>query len=134
MFEAREHETVFLHILRWTARAASVVCLAIILLFLFGEGGDFGQITAKQIIGFLFFPVGTFVGLVLAWREEGLGGAIVVGSILAIYLIYGWLLSGSINLGWAFLPFLVPGLLFLAYRLFSMPLLRRKAKNLNLNH
>lgn len=123
MFEAREHETVFLHLLRWTARAAGIVCLAIILMFLFGERSDFGKITGKQLIGFAFFPIGVFVGLVLAWREEGLGGAIAVGSILGIYFIYGWLLNGSINQGWAFLLFLVPGVLFVAYRLLSMPLL-----------
>lgn len=119
MFEPREHEDTFLFVLRWTARALGVVCLAIILLFFFGEGFDFQNVTAKQWVGFIFFPVGVFVGLVLAWHEEGVGGAVVVISVLALYLVYGWLLNGSLWLGWAFLPFLVPGVLFLIYRFLS---------------
>jgi hypothetical protein len=119
MFDPKEHETTSLHILRLVARGTSILCLAVILLFLVGEGFNFGDVTWKQWIGLAFFPVGLIVGLVLAWREEGLGGAIAVGSILGIYLVYGWLLNGTLRLGWAFLPFLIPGILFLAYRLVS---------------
>jgi hypothetical protein len=130
MFEPREHEGLFLHALRLAARAASIVCLAIIILFFVGEGINFSQVAFKEWIGLLLFPGGVFVGLVLAWREEGLGGAIVVVSILAFYLIYGWLLSGTIRQGWAFLPFLVPGILFLLYRIFSTPHLSPKQEKL----
>ena len=120
MFGPREHETIFLHILRLVARAASVVCIAIILLFFIGEGIDFGSVDAKEWVGLLFFPLGVFVGLVLAWREEVLGGIITIASVAAFYLIYGLLLSGSIRQGWAILPFLVPGVLFVLYGVFAM--------------
>ena len=130
MFAPREHETNFLFMLRWIARLASVFCLAIIFLFFVGEGIDFSLIGFKEYVGLLFFPLGVFVGLVLAWREEGAGGAVAVGSIFAFYLIYGWLLNGNIRQGWAFLPFLVPGILFVAYWLFSMPHLSPKPENL----
>lgn len=131
MFEPREHETLFLHTLRLVARAASIVCLAIIFLFFVGEGMNFSQIAFKEWIGLLFFPVGVFVGLVLAWREEGLGGAISVVSIPAFYLIYGWLLNGNIKQGWAFLPFLVPGVLFLLYWILSVTHLAPKQQKLS---
>lgn len=131
MFEPREHETVFLHTLRLTARSASIICLAIIFLFFVGEGVDFGLLTYKEYVGLMFFPVGVFIGLVLAWREEGLGGIISVASIFAFYLIYGWLLNGNIRQGWAFMPFLLPGFLFLLYWFFSVMRLSPKRENLN---
>jgi len=115
MFEERENETTFAHLLRLTARAASIVCMAIILLFFLGEDFEFGKVTPKQWIGFAFFPVGVLSGLILAWREELLGGAITVISVAGIYLVYGWLLNSNVRLGWAFLPFVVPGLLFVTY-------------------
>lgn len=119
MFKPREHENLLLFCLRWTARLASVVCLAIIILFFFGEGFDPRSVETKEWVGFVFFPVGVFVGLVLAWSEEGLGGAIVIFSVIAFYLVYGWLLSGRLWQGWAFLPFLLPGVLFLIYKFIS---------------
>ena len=131
MFEPREHENVFLHVLRWTARAASVVCLAIIFLFFLSEGINFGEIAPREWIGLLFFPVGVFIGLVLAWREEGLGGGIALGSVLGFYLIYGWLFSGKFWQGWAVLPFLLPAVLFLAYWFFSSLSLSHKKENLS---
>lgn len=115
MFEQRQHENTFLFILRWTARLASVVCLAIIFLFFVGEGFDYRAVAFKEWIGLLFFPLGVLVGLVFAWREESAGGAIAVLSVAAFYLVYGWLLSGQLWQGWAFLPFLVPAALFLLY-------------------
>ena len=120
MFGPREHETIFLHALRLVARAATVICIAVILLFFIGEGVDFGKIVAKEWVGLLFFPAGVFVGLVLAWREEILGGVITVASVMGFYLVYGLLLSGTIRQGWLFLLFLVPGALSILYGAFSV--------------
>ncbi len=119
MFSPREHENSFLFYLRWAARLASVVCLAIILLFFLGEGFGAAQIGAREWLGFLFFPLGVFVGLVLAWKKEGLGGMINIFAVLGFYLIYGWLLSGSFWQGWALIPFLIPGILFVLYKKLS---------------
>ena len=120
MFGPREHETFVLHALRLLARAASVVCIAVILLFFIGEGIDFGKIAAKEWVGLLFFPVGVFVGLVMAWREEILGEIITIASVTGFYLVYGLLLSGTIRQGWLFLLFLVPGVLSVLYGAFSI--------------
>ena len=130
MFAPRENESRPLHILRLAARATSILCLEVILLFLVGEGFEFASVTAKQWVGLAFFPVGLIIGLVLAWREEGLGGAIAIGSIAGIYLIYGWMLNGTLRLGWAFLPFLIPGILFLAYRFLAGLPGSRRSENL----
>ncbi len=117
MFAQREHESTLLFTERWAARLASVVCLAIIFLFFAGEGFDFGAVRAVEYVGLAFFPLGVMIGLVLAWREELIGGTVAIVSIAAFYLIYGMILSGRLWQGWAFLPFLVPGFLFVIYGL-----------------
>lgn len=117
MFAQREHETTLLFAERWAARLASVVCLAIIFLFFAGEGFNFGTVHAAEYVGLVFFPLGVMIGLVLAWREELIGGTVSIVSIAAFYLIYGLVLSGRLWQGWAFLPFLVPGILFVIYGL-----------------
>ena len=120
MFERRNHETPFQHLLRVIAWAAGVICLAIIILFVIGEDFVFGYMSSREWIGFMFFPVGVFVGLVLSFREELIGGVITITSVLSFYLVYGLLLNSSIRQGWALLPFLVPDILFMAYGVFRL--------------
>ena len=115
MFGPRESETTLEHVLRLVARAASVVCLAIIFLFFLGEDFAFSQVTATEWLGFVFFPVGVLIGLVLAWQEEYIGGVITLVSVACFYGIYGLLAGGVVKQGWALLPFLIPGFLFLIY-------------------
>ncbi len=120
MFEHKKDESVPLFYLRLTAKMMSLVTIIFILLFLLGEGIDTTKIELKEWIGFLFFPVGLIVGLVIAWRNEGLGGAISMFNLLAFYLIYGLILNGRIWQGWTFILFATPSFLFFAYWLFSI--------------
>lgn len=101
-------------LIRWAARVLSIVSTTMLLLFLFGEKFDVSKVTASEWLGLAFFPFGVIVGFAVAWWKEGLGGGITVASMLALYLIYGWLVTGRTNLGWWFLVFAFPGLLFLA--------------------
>ena len=91
----------------------SIISIAVMLTFLNSDIPTFGQITPKQWVGFLFFPVGVIAGMLLGWWREVLGGAVTVLSLLGFYLIYGWLLSGQIWLGAWFIVFALPGILFL---------------------
>jgi hypothetical protein len=115
MFEERENETTIEYLLRVVARGASIVCLAIILLFFLGEDFALGTLSVEEWIGFAFFPVGVLVGLVLAWREELIGGVITLASVAGFYLVYGWVFNSTLRMGWAFLPFVLPGILFVIY-------------------
>ncbi|MEW6131220.1 MAG: hypothetical protein AB1757_29595 [Acidobacteriota bacterium] len=99
--------------LRWTARIWSVMSVVLLFLFFIGEGIQPAKITPKEWVGLLFFPVGVVIGLMIAWRREGLGGLITVSSLAAFYFIYEWLLSGSFPKGWAFLMFAAPGFIYL---------------------
>lgn len=100
--------------LRRLARLWSLATFAFLLLFLIGEGlsGPRVMPTTMEWIGLLFFPIGLLLGLLLAWRWEGLGGAIAVGSFLLFYL---WIRfeAGRWPGGPYFALLAAPGLLFL---------------------
>ncbi|MDT7543486.1 MAG: hypothetical protein QOE33_3390 [Acidobacteriota bacterium] len=98
-------------ILRWSARATSLLAVALLLFFLFGTG--MARPAPKEWAGLLFFPVGVATGLALAWRREALGVAVSVLSLAAFYLIYGALLGGGVNSAW-FVVFTSPAALFFA--------------------
>lgn len=116
MFEMKKYEDDNFYMLRWTARIFAIACLAILSLFIFGESIEYwSKITFKQAIGLLFFPVGLVVGLILAWWREILGGTISVVSVICFYVIYGWFSNNSLALGWWFIVFAIPGILFLTY-------------------
>lgn len=115
MFEPRKNEDNNLFMLRMTARIFAIACLAVLFLFIFGESSDWSKVSGDEIVGLLFFPVGLIIGLILAWRKELLGGAIAVGSVTAFYFVYGLLLNGTLEQGWWFIFFAIPGALFLAY-------------------
>jgi hypothetical protein len=83
-----------------------------ILLFAFGEGLNFSRFTARDLALFVFFPIGICLGMVVAWRWEGLGGGITVGSLAAFYLLYH-LISSWFPPGPYFVIFAAPGFLFL---------------------
>ena len=118
-FSPREYENYFLFFLRWTARILSAACLLILLLFIFGESVDLSKITGKQMVGLIFFPFGFMFGLIFAFWKELWGGAITVGSVASLYLIFGLLLNNSLRLGWWFGLLAIPGVLFLIYGILS---------------
>lgn len=102
-------------VIRWIARVWSVASIGFILLILAGElfSPHAPPPTAlRDLLGLFFFPFGTCVGMVLAWRWEGLGGAITVGSLLAFYATL-YIADGQFPRGLFFLLVAAPGLLFL---------------------
>jgi hypothetical protein len=68
----------------------------------------------KGLIQLTFFPFGVILGMIVAWWKEGVGAAITLGSLLGLYLVYGYFMRYHIA-GWAFLIFASPGFLFLVH-------------------
>ena len=119
MLAAKAHEDNFLYALRWTARVLGLTSVAILMLFLLGEG-SLTRISPKEGIGLLFFPFGLIIGLILGWWKELIGGAIAVGSVAGFYLIYELLMNGSWPKGPWFAVFATPGVLFLLYGILAV--------------
>lgn len=106
-----------LTIIRWTARAWSIPSMVALLLPYFVEGLYWLQAkSVREVIGHLcFFAV--LVGLILAWRWEGLGGGLMVTGIAAFYVT--WWLHGKTPRGPFFLLIAAPGVFFLLYWLLA---------------
>lgn len=107
-----------LAVIELLARVGSIASITLLLMLFAGEGVDPSHVTARQWVGLFFFPIGVIVGMVIAWWKEGVGAAITLGSVLALYLVYGYLMRYHIA-GWAFVVFASPGFLFLLHWLLS---------------
>ena len=99
--------------IRWIARIWSIPSIVTLLLPYFVEGLYWlGATSIREVIGHIcFFAV--LVGLILAWRWEGLGGSLTVGGLAAFYVT--WWLHGEHPRGPFFLLVAAPGFLFLLY-------------------
>jgi hypothetical protein len=88
------------------------------------EGFNPAQFTSRDLAGLFFFPFGVCLGMIVAWRREGLGGGITVGSLLAFYAALR-VMDGRFPRGPWFALVATPGILFLVCWLLSRGL--RKA-------
>jgi len=103
---------------RWLARLTSLLSLAIVAMFLLAEPFNPRNVRGREWIGFVCFPIGVMIGLIIAWWKEGLGATISLCSLAAFYLIYGWLMGSNVN-SLAFVVFASPAFLFLIAWLLS---------------
>lgn len=113
-----------LKILRWITRIWSLVILTFFLLITIGEflsPHTQVPITLVDIGMLLLFPGATCIGLIMAWRWEGLGGLISLSSVILFTLIMAF--SDRFNNPPRFLLLLgfiaAPGLLFLLHWLLT---------------
>lgn len=93
--------------LKFVARFWSVLSIGLMLLFVFGEGLRLFELSAKEWVAFLLFPVGLAAGLVISWKKE------IPGSILSILSVL--LFTVLINVNWFVLGLLSPALVFLLH-------------------
>jgi len=109
-------------IIRWMARAWSIASVGFILLMFIGsglaEGFNLAQFTPRDWVGLVFFPFGVGLGMIVAWRREGLGGSITVGSLAAFYAALR-IMGGRFPGGPYFALVAAPGILFLVCGLLS---------------
>lgn len=113
-----EKDNKIMRVVRWTARIWSTLMAGMILLIFIGEGvnSDFGpmpHLTPRETAMMIAFVI-VFIGLVLAWRWEILGGSLIVLGMAAFYLL-DYLFSGSFPRGPVFLLIASPGVLFLVH-------------------
>ncbi len=77
-----------MNIIRWIGRILTVFSVAFILTFFIGEA-DFSQpvqLSVRDIVMLLFFPVGLIAGNVVGWWKEGWGALITAISLALFYL------------------------------------------------
>lgn len=106
------------NVVGWVARALTVPCVGIILMFMVGEGFNPLHLSPREALLSLFFPFGVCVGMIVGWFREGLGGLITALS-LALFCIVHYAQWSRFPGGPWFLVFSSGGLLFLASWLYS---------------
>ena len=102
-------------ILRWSARATSLLVLGFLAAIVIGTGLDLASLQPRERVLMLLL-LGTCLGLVLAWRWEGWGGALSLVCLGAFHLAE-WAATGRWPGGWAFPVLALPGVLFVAARI-----------------
>ena len=84
------NKQLLIRILRWIARIWSILSISFLsfmfIAHLFGEeSGSFNSI--NEVFLFLFYVVGVFLGMILSWKWEGIGGIMGTVSIIVFHLI-----------------------------------------------
>lgn len=104
----------YIRTVRLIAKIWSLLSIVFVLTIFIGEAlSENGPMpSAQEWVGLAFFPIGVMIGLVLAWRWEGIGGLIAVLSLIAFY-IWDFARRGSLAGGPYFLLVAAPGFLFL---------------------
>jgi len=103
-------------IIRWIARAGAGLT-AVFILFMFvahavNDGiGSFSHLTARETVMMVAFGI-MWLGLVLGWKWELIGGVLAIGGMVAFYLS-DYLFSGTFPRGLIFFVLASPGFLFL---------------------
>ena len=114
MFAKRNEFGLPLAAIELFARLGSIASIVLLLMLFVGEGMNPSTITRNEWAGLLFFPIGVMIGMVVAWWKEGVGAAITLGSLVAFYFVWGYLLRNHIG-GLAFITFASPGFLFMLH-------------------
>ncbi len=102
--------------IRWIARIGAVLIAGMILIIFIGEGisegfGPLMQMSLRETAMMAVFVI-VFLGLILGWRWEILGGSLIAGGMGAFYLL-DFLFSGTFPRGPFFLVIALPGLLYI---------------------
>ena len=109
-------ESKIIKILRWVARITAVLTAGMILLIFVGEGLSDGfdpllHLTMRETAMMAAFII-LWLGLLLGWKWELIGGLLSVGGLIAFYVL-DYAFSGTFPDGPFFLIFGAPGFLFL---------------------
>lgn len=115
-----------LAVIELLARVGSIASITLLILIFMGEAFNPSEISSNEWAGLLFFPIGITIGMIVAWWKEGVGSLVTLLSLLAFYLVYGYLLRNHIG-GWVFIAFASPGFLFLLHWLLSAPREKQEA-------
>lgn len=121
MTPASSRHSVAALVIRWIARAWSLLSVGFVALIFIGEAihpSTTASFTLRDLIGLFFFPFGTCLGMFIGWRWEAVGGGITVGSLLAFYAALR-LMDGKFPGGPYFALVAMPGFLFLLAWLIS---------------
>jgi hypothetical protein len=118
------------NIIRWVARIWGSLILAFVLFFILGhlfgdEGLGLENLSNRDIITFICFPVSSVIGLSIALKNEKIGGFITTLGIIGLLIVRSDLITNP----YIIIGIVPPGILYLVYWLLSKKLSRPLKKN-----
>ena len=118
------------NIIRLTARIWGSLILAFVLFFILGhlfgdEGLGLENLSNRDIITFICFPVSSVIGLSIALKNEKIGGFITTLGIIGLLIVRSDLITNP----YIIIGIVPPGILYLVYWLLSKKLSRPLKKN-----
>jgi len=118
------------NIIRWVARIWGSLILAFVLFFILGhlfgdEGLGLENLSNRDIITFICFPVSSVIGLSIALKNEKIGGFITTLGIFGLLIVRSDLITNP----YIIIGIVPPGILYLVYWLLSKKLSRPLKKN-----
>ena len=101
--------------IRWIMRGIGGLIAGLMVFMVAGYAYQKGSLLpeGKDIIYFLFAPIGYTLGLIIALKWEGIGGSIIICSVIGWHTAFG-IVQGKPQIGSAIDLFMLPGVLFLA--------------------
>ena len=104
------------NIIRWIARVWGSLILAFVLFFILGhifgdEGLGLENLSNKDIITLIFFPISSIIGLSIALKNEKIGGLITTLGIIGLLIVRSDLISNQ----YIMIGIVPPGILYLVY-------------------
>jgi hypothetical protein len=97
--------------IRWAARILGVLLVGLFFVFAVGQGINPLAMRGTEIVQ-MSVLLAALTGMLVVWRQELLGGAVVLAGMLAFYVV-NFAVSGHWPGGWVFPLCFVPGILAL---------------------
>ena len=94
-----------------SAKVTSILLIGVVILFLTGGEQIVSEITYKEVIMFIFFPIGLAASLIYAWFNPRRGGMLSIFCLLIFYLLE-YFFKNEFPRGIYFALFAVPAILF----------------------
>ena len=111
MATAIQYSDALLTVIRWVARIIAMLLALVVLIFVTGEGVNVSAMGTGDIVTGIVFVM-MWLGLLVAWRWEGMGGLLTTGGTV-LFILVDFIFTGHVLRFWMFFAFLIPGLLFL---------------------
>lgn len=93
---------------RWIARILGLLIVGLVVVIMIGEGFNPTKLSGGELVMSAAFLT-ALTGMVVLWRWEGIGGALVIGGMLAFYGL-NFAASGRLPGGWVFPLCYLPGI------------------------
>lgn len=109
---------IIVPLLKWSARILSIIAIGIIAKTFAETASDVPVSNFQEITLLSCYPFGVVLGMLIAWKWEGIGGMITLLSLTGLYL-FDYIFYNIFPSGTDYFRLSSPGIIFILYSLFT---------------